>query len=233
MISLDALSNDLAGWLARVLVAPGLLDPVCFEDAFVAIVESVSDDPVEAWLAFYRNTLRALRDGGMPGGTNAEFAAVHDRAATLAVGQDMVDLGCGFGFLALRLASVGHRATAVDVSPGTVALLARMSRLLDLHVDVVAGDARAAPLAAGSADTVLAIHLLEHVPERSWAGVLSEMLRIARRRVVVAVPYEPQPNPTWGHVSRFDRRSLQALGDATRLPFEVSDHHGGWLVVEC
>ena len=54
------LSNDLAGWIADDLVAPGLLDPAGFEDAFVGVVCDV--DP--GWTAFYRNTLAALRDGG-------------------------------------------------------------------------------------------------------------------------------------------------------------------------
>jgi 2-polyprenyl-3-methyl-5-hydroxy-6-metoxy-1,4-benzoquinol methylase len=111
------------------------------------------------------------------------------------VGPDVVELGCCFGFLALRLADSGHRVTAVDISPGTVALLARMAPRLGLHVNAVAGDARSAPLESRSADTVLAVHLLEHLPEESGAAVLGEMLRLARRRIVVAVPYEPVPNP--------------------------------------
>ena len=37
----DELSNDLAGWIADDLVAPGLLDPAGFEDAFVGVVQAV------------------------------------------------------------------------------------------------------------------------------------------------------------------------------------------------
>jgi SAM-dependent methyltransferase len=148
------------------------------------------------------------------------------------VGPDVVELGCCFGFLALRLAKAGHRVTAVDISTGTVALLARMAPALGVHLDPVVGDAHAPPLASGSADTVLAVHLLEHLPEASSAAVLVEMLRLARRRVVVAVPYEPVPNPTWGHVRRFDHAALRALGEGTGRPYQVTDHHGGWLVVE-
>ena len=88
------------------------------------------------------------------------------------------------------------------------------------------------PLASRSADTVLAVHLMEHLPEESGDAVLAEMLRLARRRVVVAVPYEPVPNPTWGDVRRFDNAAMQALGKGTGRPFQVIDHQGGWLVVE-
>lgn len=232
MISLDRLDNDLAGWLARTLIAPGLLTPAAFEAAFVAVVTAAADDPDDAWLAFYRNTLAALAGHAVPGGTNAELAPVYARAAELVVGTDVVELGCCFGFLALRLAGAGRRVTAMDISAGTVALLARIAPRLGLHLDAVAGDACAAPLASGSADTVLALHLLEHLPEAAGDAVLAEMLRLARHRAVVAVPYEPTPNPTWGHVRCFDHAALQSLGERTGRPFRVTDHHGGWLVVE-
>jgi SAM-dependent methyltransferase len=236
VISLERLDNDLAGWLARTLIEPGLLPPESFEAAFVAIVTAAADDPADpddAWLAFYRNTLTALAGQARPGGTNAELAPVHARAAELVVGTEVVELGCCFGFLSLRLASAGRRVTAVDITPGTVALLTRMAPRLGIRLDAVVGDATAAPLASGCADTALAVHLLEHLPEPAGAAVLAQMLRLARRRVVVAVPYEPEPNPTWGHVRRFDHATLGALGEATGRPFRVADHHGGWLVIDC
>ena len=104
------LSNDLAGWIADDLVAPGLIPPNAFERTFVSVVG-------DAWLPFYRNTLRELACGGAPGGTNAGMAPVHDRAADLARGS-VVELGCCFGFLSLRLARDGRQVTAVDVCPG-------------------------------------------------------------------------------------------------------------------
>lgn len=239
MIALERLDNDLSGWLARTLIAPGLLPQHAFEKAFVAVVTGAAEDPNDpddAWLAFYRNTLTALTGGGRPGGTNAEMAPVHARAAELVVGTEVVELGCCFGFLALRLARAGRRVTAVDVSPGTVGLLARMAPRLGVSVDAVAGDAAATPLRTGCADTVLAVHLLEHLPEPAGTAVLKEMLRLARRRVVVAVPYEDEPDPIWGHVRRFDHDELRRLGEVTGreygVTFRVTDHHGGWLVID-
>jgi len=230
-IRADELSNDLAGWIADDLVAPGLLDPARFEEAFVGVVHDV--DP--GWTAFYRNTLAALRSAaipaGPPSGTNAGMAPVHDRAAALAVGRHVVELGCCFGFLSLRLAE-RHRVTAVDLVPGTARLLGDVSTALGTPVATLAGNALAVPLADASADTVFAVHLLEHLPRGLDARVLAEMLRVARRRVVVAVPFEDEPTPAWGHVRTFDGDDLHALGAATGLPYSVEDHHGGWLVVD-
>jgi SAM-dependent methyltransferase len=170
---LDAgtISNDLAGWIAADL--PGL-DAVTFERAFVEVVESV--DPT--WKAFYRNTLAALATGGEPGATIHEMAPVHERAAALAVGPRVVELGCCFGFLAPRLAADGHDVTAVDLCPGTVGLLGSVAPALGVPLSVVAGDATRVPLATGSADTVFAGHLLEHLPAAPAPRVLADMLRV-------------------------------------------------------
>ncbi len=79
---------------------------------------------------------------------------------------------------------------------------------------------------------MLAIHLLEHLAAAQAPAVLAEMVRLARRRVVVAVPYEEEPNATWGHVRTFDAADLHELGAATGRRYDVTDHHGGWLVIE-
>jgi SAM-dependent methyltransferase len=230
MIGLGQLDNDLAGWIDRTLVVPGIVPPEHFEEAFVAIVTAAAQNPEDAWFAFYRNTLAALSGAPLPGGTNAELKPVHERAADLALG-DVLELGCCFGFLSLRLAAAGHRVTATDLTPGTVALLDRMAPRLGLPVDTLVADARAVPLPDGHADTVFAVHLIEHLPPAEGEAVLVEAIRLARRRVVVAVPFETEPNETWGHVTTFDDAALRTLGERTGLPYEVGEHHGGWLTI--
>jgi SAM-dependent methyltransferase len=233
VISLDRLDNDLAGWIERVLVAPGVIPASSFEAAFVAIVTSAAPSPVDAWEAFYRNTLRRLATNtGEPGGTISEFAPVHAMASSLVSGTDVVELGCCFGFLSLRLAWEGRTVTALDLEPGTVELLSTIAARLELPVTAVVGDAVRPPMPDRSADTVLAIHLLEHLPPDVGAATLAEMQRIARRRVVVAVPFEETPNPTWGHVRTFDKAALEALGEESGWAFEAFEHHGGWLVLD-
>jgi hypothetical protein len=99
-------------------------------------------------------------------------------------------------------------------------------------VATLAGNALAVPLKDTSADTVFAVHLLEHLPRGLDAAVLADMLRVARQRVVVAVPFEDEPAPAWGHVRTFDLDDLHALGATTGLPYAVDEHHGGWLTVD-
>ena len=235
MIGLDQLSNDLAGWLDSTFVARGLLAPEAFEEAFVAVVTGAAKDPDapdDAWLAFYRNTVDALAGDPVPGGTNAEMKPVHERARELVAGSEVLELGCCFGFLSLRLAAAGHRVTATDLTGGTVELLSRMAPQLGADLDVMVADARAVARPDGCADTVLAVHLIEHLPEAEGDEVLAEMLRLARRRVVVAVPFEDEASATWGHVRLFDTAVLAAMGERTGREYTVSEHHGGWLVID-
>ena len=229
-IGLDEISNDLAGWIVDDLVTPGLLAPAQFEPTFVSIVQSVTPDPGAAWTAFYRNTLDALATGGAPGGTNAGMAPVHQRAAELAIG-DVLELGCCFGFLSLRLAARARRDRCRPVAGHR--RIAGLGRGGARCAATGAGrDALAVPLADRCADTVFAVHLLEHLSPGADELVLAQMLRLARRRVVIAVPYEDEPNPTWGHLRTFDTAALRRLGGITGRPYQVTDHHGGWLVVD-
>ncbi|MDH6279081.1 mycofactocin oligosaccharide methyltransferase MftM [Prescottella agglutinans] len=196
-----------------------------FELTMVGLVRSTVPDALESWTVYYRNSLGELLDG------TADFAPIHDKAAELVRGS-VLDLGSCFGFLPLRLAGAGVQVTATDILPGTMTLLDAVAPTLGLRLDTLVCDAANVPVPDDSADTVTAIHLLEHVDPDIGAAVVAEALRIARERVVVAVPYEDVATACHGHVRTFDADSLRALGASTGRPFEVFDHHGGWLVLE-
>lgn len=196
-----------------------------FESAMVGLVRSTVDGPLDSWEVYYRNSLRELLDG------SADFAPIHDKAAELVRGS-VLDLGSCFGFLPLRLAQNGIQVIATDLLPGTMRLLAAIAPRLGLSVGTLVCNAADVPVPDDSADTVTAVHLLEHVDESTGAAVLAEALRIARERVVVAVPYEDEAQACHGHVRTFDHAELERLGASTGRPFEVFDHHGGWLVID-
>lgn len=84
----------------------------------------------------------------------------------------------------------------------------------------------------GAADNVLAVHLLEHLEPDHGDRVLEEAMRLARRRLVVAVPLEDEADAIWGHVRTVSLAGLDAWGARTGLPYEVHEAHGGWLVVD-
>lgn len=240
-----AIDNDLGGLLARELFVPGWVTGAdVFERVMTGVVRSSRTDPLGGWELFYRNTLDRLRaadadaDAATPGpdrpahGSIADFAHVYRRAAALVDGASVLELGCCFGFLSLLLDAAGHEVTATDVSAGTVRLLRAVASRLGAGLDVHRADATGVRLPGEAFDTVLAVHLLEHLDAAEGEAMVDEALRLARRRVVVAVPFEAVPDETYGHRRAFDVATLRAVGAATGWPFEVADHHGGWLVLD-
>ncbi|ORA34570.1 mycofactocin oligosaccharide methyltransferase MftM [Mycobacterium aquaticum] len=224
------LSDELAVLLTEQLggILRGQAD---FELVFTGVVRSTVDGGLPAWVRFYRNSLTALESGA------AAFAPVHRRAAELVTGRRLLDLGSCFGFFPLRLSRLGFDVTASDLSAPTMDLLARVSARLHRPVRTLACDAARVPMPDNAADTVTALHLLEHLPAATGDAVLAEALRLARDRVVLAVPFEEQPQACYGHIRRFDIAELARLGERARelhpgVRVTVSEHHGGWLVLD-
>lgn len=234
------IDNDLTGLLAVELFDPGWVSGTdAFERIFTGVVMSSLDDPLDGWELFYRNTLGRLlqpppavtaSQGSIDG-----YRPVYQRAVELVPPGDVLELGCCFGFLALQLAARGDvHVVATDVSAGTVSLLDAVQRRLDADVRTLVAHAARVPLPDRYVDTVVAVHLLEHLDDGDVTAVMAEALRLTRHRVVIAVPFEVEPSAAMGHVRVFDLESLGAL--AIDLPPEwraqVSAHHGGWLVID-
>ncbi|MCD2190599.1 mycofactocin oligosaccharide methyltransferase MftM [Actinomycetospora soli] len=239
----DELDDDISTFVADEL--GDVIDSApLFERVVTGIVRSTVLDPLTAWATFYANSLAVLRHprgaptvGLPPEASLAGFAPVHARALGEVVGRTVADLGACFGFLPLLMAERGLDVVATDHTPGTMRLLAAVARAgvvpeAAQRLRTLACDARAVPLADRSVDTVTAIHLLEHLPEDGSGPIVDEMVRVARRRLVVAVPYEETPDPVYGHLRRFTRDDLVELGERTGLPYRLSDDHGGWLVAD-
>jgi methyltransferase family protein len=229
----DEISDELAVLLATELDDIGVLrgQPE-FEAVFTGVVQSAGVGDAEAddaWLRFYRNSLDRLEHG------TAAFAPIHEHAASLVAGSDVVDLGSCFGFFPLRLGAAGMSVTATDLSAPTMGLLDRMSGRLGRTVQTLACDAAHVPLPDGAADTVTVLHLLEHLDASAAGSVLREAVRLTRRRVIVAVPFEDLPRICYGHVQRFDVDTLRLIADASRtsgVRAGVHEYHGGWLILD-
>ncbi len=226
------LCDELAVMLAEQLVDTGALRGQSeFELVFTGIVRSTVAGGLPAWLRFYRNSLGKLESGATP------FAPIHTWAAGQVRGARVVDLGSCFGFFPLRLARQGLDVLATDLNDSAMRLLGLISSALHRPVSTMTCDATSVPLPDRSADTVTALHLIEHLPTDAITAVLDEAIRLARRRVVVAVPFEDEPRECYGHIQRFELARLQRMaGELTRRHRGITARayvfHGGWLILD-
>jgi SAM-dependent methyltransferase len=134
--------------------------------------------------------------------------------------RSTLDAGCGEGETIARLGPLlGDRIAAIDISEYSVG---RVAERLPA-VEVARGSVTELPFADDSFELVLCLEVIEHLGDPRRA--VGELQRVARRDVVVSVPYEPwfrlgslargkylrslgnQPE----HVNHFNRRSLTAL----------------------
>lgn len=113
--------------------------------------------------------------GGLP--ATRELA----KAAGIAPGAQVLDVGCGLGGPARTLAAeFGADVTGVDLSPAYVRIAGRLSALSDLggvtRFDVA--DAAALPFEAGAFDIVWTQHAVMNFPDRNAA--YAEMRRVLK-----------------------------------------------------
>ena len=213
--------NDLAGWIAEDLVGPGCSTPREFER-----------DVRRRWWRRWRPTrtrrgspstatrCAALAAGGAPGGTNAGMAPVHERAAALAVGSTWWSWAAASASCRCGWPRPGTGSPRWTCTPGTVRLLGADGAARSGLAVCTRSPGTPRPCRWPTAAPTRCSRCTCSSTCRRGLGavVLAEMLRVARRRVVVAVPYEDEPNPTWGHVRTLRRRRAARARRRDRPP---------------
>lgn len=139
-------------------------------------------------------------------------------------GETALDIGARDGHYSRLLCSRYSSVTALDLEMPQIAGCVN-----------VAGDVRAMAFPDRRFDLVFCAEVLEHVPEVERAA--SEIIRIARNRIVIGVPYRQDTRvgrvtcqqcgfigPPWGHVNRFDEARLTHLFAGCRV---ISMHYVG------
>ncbi|GAC1488858.1 MAG: hypothetical protein NVS1B9_09450 [Solirubrobacteraceae bacterium] len=108
-----------------------------------------------------------------------------------------LDVGCGTGVLARRLAAAGYRVSGVDPSAGMLDVL----RANAPEIEAVVGSGTALPFADDSFDLVLCVAVMHHVAEPAAVRqTLAEMVRVARPNGQILVWDHNPRNPYWKHL---------------------------------
>jgi ubiquinone/menaquinone biosynthesis C-methylase UbiE len=89
----------------------------------------------------------------------------------------VLDVGCGTGFLALRMAELGHTAVGVDLSEGMLTAAQRKAEGVGLPVTFRLGDAEAPPPDGAPYDVILERHVIWTLPQpreavHAWQALL-------------------------------------------------------------
>ncbi|HLZ70398.1 MAG TPA: methyltransferase domain-containing protein [Dehalococcoidia bacterium] len=108
-----------------------------------------------------------------------------DRLAPPGRALDVLDVGCGTGFLALLLAERGHHVSGSDLAPEMIARARQKARSAGLAATFVTGDAEAPDFPAASFDLIVSRHLFWTLPHPEQA--LAAWARLARPGGRVAI----------------------------------------------
>jgi SAM-dependent methyltransferase len=95
----------------------------------------------------------------------------------------LLDVGCGDGRLTNQL---------LDLYPQVVGLDTSREALQYVKTNSVAASALEIPWSDGSFDIILATELLEHLPDEAYRRALAEMKRVARKWILIGVPWKEQ-----------------------------------------
>lgn len=135
-------------------------------------------------------------------------------------GLRVLDVGCGTGHLAARLANDGYSVVGLEPNPTAFSYAVRRIP------EAIAGDAQRLPFPDASFDIVISTDVLEHVPDDAAAA--NEILRVLKPHgvAVLTVPalhilWCPQ-DVTLGHKRRYTKNMLRHVfvnGRVRKLSF--------------
>lgn len=112
-------------------------------------------------------------------------------------GSRVLDVGCGTGVLAGRLAESGCRVTGVDPSQGMLNVMAEARPA----VEGVRGEGRDLPFEDETFDVAITVAALHHVADPAAVrATLMEMVRVIRPGGSIVVWDHNPRNPYWKHL---------------------------------
>ncbi len=129
--------------------------------------------------------------------------------AALGETGSVLEVGCGMGTLAIRLAQAGFQVTGLDVS--NVALQYANQRAMEAGMQIIwkEGFAENIPFPDKTFDYVTCCHTLEHVKDLKLAT--AELKRVARRKIVVLVPKQKYRLYADNYHTQFFKRQEQLV----------------------
>lgn len=106
-------------------------------------------------------------------------------AASVSAGDELLDVACGTGNLAIPAAERGAKVTGIDITPKLLEVAQLEAAAAGLEIDFREGDAEALDFADGSFDRVTSVFGMIFAPQHEVAA--REMERVCRPGGIVAL----------------------------------------------
>ncbi|WP_434289836.1 class I SAM-dependent methyltransferase [Celeribacter sp. SCSIO 80788] len=138
--------------------------------------------------------------------------------------RSILDVGVGPSALLNYLQLGKHYETVTGID------LRRYSKqiLVDEQTDFRVMDATALSFETDSYDTVVCMEVLEHIPGDAMFTALEELRRVAKKQLIVSVPFdEPQPLPPYHH-QYFDAARIAEVFPKAEIHVLQRPHRKGW-----
>jgi len=150
-----------------------------------------------------RSIYEELGAEGLAARTTPEWDANTVRLVSsfLSAGERILDLGCGYGRIAIPLAQAGYEVVGLDISKLMLDEAARRSATAGTHIEWIQADLCHIPLSESSFDVVLCLWLTFHelLEQREQLSALQEICRVLRpggRALLDGPPYPDTSDET-------------------------------------
>ncbi|KAF5047201.1 Ubiquinone biosynthesis O-methyltransferase [anaerobic digester metagenome] len=132
--------------------------------------------------------------------------------------MEIMDVGSGRGWFSLAASAKGAKVTALDLSEHNL----KRIKELDPRIDTVLGDACQIPPGDRLYDLIVALEVLEHIPEPALALASLKLRLKPGGKLIITVPYKEvirsslcihcnQLTPQNAHLHSFDTLSMTKL----------------------
>ncbi len=144
-------------------------------------------------------------------------------------GHRVLDVGCGEGAVARRLAATGALVVGIDPLPGAIAVARDAGGPEGSVPTYLEGSAEALPFEDASFDTVIFINSLHHIPVDAMDLALEQAARVLRPAGNLYVQEPRAQGPAFELLRRVEDETglraaaLQALASSMQGPFESVD----------
>jgi ubiquinone/menaquinone biosynthesis C-methylase UbiE len=152
--------------------------------------------------------------------------------------KTILDVGCGTGYITdIIKRSLDANIICCDMNSNRISFAKTQ-----FHLETIIADISHLPFKNSSFDTVLAIEIIEHLPNTESA--INEIKRVTKANVIITVPNDPYfmianflrgknlksfGNPP-DHINHFNKKTLKSVLSRYYLKGEISKNAFLWLI---